>query len=102
MKKKNKDKKIKKEKFVDDGRTIADMNVDGMPWFHGRRVGERQSASDGEQETFDFNSLSPEEKKIYRKETRRIIWGVILRFLPFLLTFIAAFAALIICLYFLW
>lgn len=23
----------KKEKFVDDGRTIANMNVDGMPWY---------------------------------------------------------------------
>lgn len=24
----------KKEKFVDDGRTIANMNVEGMPWYH--------------------------------------------------------------------
>ena len=23
-----------KEKFVDDGRVIADMNVDGMPWVN--------------------------------------------------------------------
>jgi len=25
-------KKKEKEEFIDDGRTIADMNVDGMPW----------------------------------------------------------------------
>ena len=25
--------KKKKTKFVDDGRTIADMNVEGMPWY---------------------------------------------------------------------
>ncbi len=24
----------KKEKFMDDGRVIANMNVDGMPWYH--------------------------------------------------------------------
>lgn len=24
----------KKEKFVDDGRTIANMNVEGMPWYN--------------------------------------------------------------------
>lgn len=27
-------KKKYKEKFVDDGRTIANMNVDGMPWYN--------------------------------------------------------------------
>ena len=26
--------KKKKLKFVDDGRTIANMNVDGMPWYN--------------------------------------------------------------------
>ena len=26
-------KKKKKEAFEDDGRTIANMNVDGMPWY---------------------------------------------------------------------
>lgn len=27
----------KKEKFVDDGRTIANMNVEGMPWYNPAR-----------------------------------------------------------------
>ena len=26
--------KKKKPEFVDDGRTIANMNVDGMPWYN--------------------------------------------------------------------
>ncbi len=25
--------KKKREKFVDDGRTVANMNVEGMPWY---------------------------------------------------------------------
>ena len=29
-------KKRNKEKFVDDGRVIANMNVDGMPWYSGK------------------------------------------------------------------
>jgi len=32
MKKKNE--KKNKIKFVDDGRVVANMNVDGMPWYH--------------------------------------------------------------------
>ena len=27
----------RKEDFEDDGRTIADMNVDGMPWYEPKR-----------------------------------------------------------------
>lgn len=27
-------KKREKEQFVDDGRTIANMNVEGMPWYN--------------------------------------------------------------------
>lgn len=27
----------KKDDFEDDGRTIADMNVDGMPWYEPNR-----------------------------------------------------------------
>lgn len=29
--------KRKREEFEDDGRTIADMNVDGMPWYLEKR-----------------------------------------------------------------
>lgn len=29
--------KNRKDDYEDDGRTIADMNVDGMPWYEPRR-----------------------------------------------------------------
>ena len=101
MKTKSKE-KPKKEKFIDDGRTIVPMNVDGMPWYDRRRVNGSDKNSPTEENAVDFNSLSPEEKKEYRRETRRIIRGVILRFLPFLLAFIGVFTVLIVCLYVLW
>ena len=28
------EKKRREDAFEDDGRTIADMNVEGMPWYH--------------------------------------------------------------------
>ena len=31
----------KKPSFIDDGRTIADMNVEGMPWYSGEKNGKR-------------------------------------------------------------
>ena len=35
-----------KDHFEDDGRTVADMNVDGMPWFVQKR--ERPAAPESE------------------------------------------------------
>ena len=46
----------KKEQFVDDGRTIADMNVDGMPW----RARKAKST--------DQPTLSKEERRVIIKE----------------------------------
>ncbi len=52
--KRNKD---KKEKFVDDGRTIANMNVDGMPWYNpSKDAGGNRSAQ-------DFSDLTKKEKR---------------------------------------
>ena len=31
--------KKNKPKFVDDGRTIANMNIDGMPWYNPAKSG---------------------------------------------------------------
>ena len=39
MEKKDKKEKKKKQKFVDDGRVIADMNVEGTPWYRGKNFG---------------------------------------------------------------
>ena len=52
----------KREEFEDDGRTIADMNVDGMPWYLEKR--EKQ----------------PEQEKIeLTKEEGRAMMGGILK-----------------------
>ena len=97
--------KRKKEKFEDDGRVIAPMNVDGMPWYDHRKVKPKNSegsAENGEEEEFDYSSLSEEEKKIYRKETRRIIRGVLLYALPIVLAFVLVFGLVIFTLTRIW
>lgn len=55
----------KKRYDDDDGRVIANMNVDGMPWFveDHKRKQERKKNN-------DFSDLSKEE-------TRAIVWGTI-------------------------
>ena len=55
----------KKHYDDDDGRVIASMNVEGMPWYvedHKRKQERRKNN--------DFNDLSKEE-------TRAIIWGTV-------------------------
>lgn len=37
-------KKKRKDDFEDDGRVIANMNVDGMPWYSGRSHLEKNTA----------------------------------------------------------
>ena len=36
----------KKEKFEDDGRQIANMNIEGMPWYDKERAMREQMGSD--------------------------------------------------------
>lgn len=55
--------KGKKTYEDDDGRVIANMNVDGMPWY--MRETRKKQASDS-----DFSDLS-------RKETRELVKGAI-------------------------
>ena len=86
---KNKKKKVYDD---DDGRVIAPMNVDGMPWFDHRQP---KSTGQTEGEEFDFNSLSREEKKEYRRETWAIIFGIMKYVIPIMLVFIVAFFLLI-------
>lgn len=48
--------KEKKPKFEDDGRTIANMNVEGMPWYNpSKDIAPNKSAQ-------DFGDLTPQEK----------------------------------------
>ena len=52
--KRNKD---KKPKFEDDGRTIANMNVEGMPWYNPSKDISHSSSAQ------DFGDLTPKEKR---------------------------------------
>lgn len=44
-------------KFEDDGRTIANMNVEGMPWYNPSRD------TDADKSVQDFGDLTPKEKR---------------------------------------
>lgn len=55
--------KKKKDDFEDDGRVIANMNVDGMPWY-------ARHAKKQEGESQDLHKLT-------KKETLHLILGVI-------------------------
>lgn len=74
----------------DDGRVIAKMNVDGMPWY---------------------DSISPKIKKdesgeqippITKKETKKLIGDMLLALIPVLGIFLGAFALLILLMINLW
>jgi len=87
----------------DDGRVIAPMNVDGMPWHDRHLIVDKVLGDKGEKkDDFDFNALSPEEKKVYRKETRAIIRGVIREFLPYLALFVGAGTVVVLILWLVW
>ena len=73
-------KKEKKEKvrYYDDGRTIADMNVEGMPWYSGEK-----SKTENKREN-DFTDLTFKEK---RAMMRGILGAALLIAALFLLVF---------------
>lgn len=72
-------KKKKKEYPDDDGRTISNMNVDGMPWY------------DPKKEEKEARKKKMDELKVTRKEKRAMIIGAYLAYLPMFLVGIAAF-----------
>ncbi len=67
----------------DDGRTIAPMNVPGMPWHHRPHLGKRRSRPADEAEQGPVTPLSG-------KETRRLILQAVLTALVIGLIFLAA------------
>lgn len=76
----DKKEKKKKEKFVDDGRTIYNMDIDGMPH---RRKKE------------DSNGVY-----LTKKERRAAIFAAFLHFTPIFLGVILCFALAMVILYF--
>ncbi|MBR2970949.1 MAG: hypothetical protein IKC48_04050 [Clostridia bacterium] len=71
--------KNKKQYDDDDGRTIANMNVEGMPWYEPNK------------EEKDKKKQQMEDLRITRKERRAMIWGAYLAYLPMLLVMLAGF-----------
>ncbi len=81
-------KKKKKEYSDDDGRTISNMNVEGMPWYSPNK------------EEDDEKKKKMDELKVTRKEKRAMIFGAYLAYLPMFLICIAAFTIVFLLLYF--
>jgi hypothetical protein len=82
---------IKRKRKVyddDDGRVIAPMNVEGMPWYNPYK---KSSGGDG----------APKEKISWR-ETIRMIFRLYAAVIPIALAFIVGFAALIFFMVFVW
>lgn len=59
---KQKKEKKNREKFVDDGRVVSNMNVDGMPWYHNAAKNHETDSS--------------EQVQLSAKETRAVARGV--------------------------
>lgn len=83
--------KKKQKKFVDDGRTIANMNVEGMPWY---------SPSTNQQNSVLGQDGKPVE--LTRKEKAAMMKGVLSAALLVALIFVAAFALFILFCVFVW
>jgi hypothetical protein len=81
-----KEKKEKKEKWVDDGRVIANMNVDGMPGTLFRPKKRRRF------DEFGQTAEKREPLQLTGTERRAISRGVTLAFIAVLLGVIALFA----------
>ena len=79
--------KEKKEKpyIYDDGHTIVDMNVDGMPWYNPNRTDRKKKDKD----------------KPSFKERMAMTFGAYRAFLPFVVATVVAFG-LVALLLFLW
>ncbi|HOG01611.1 MAG: hypothetical protein BWY57_00159 [Betaproteobacteria bacterium ADurb.Bin341] len=73
--------KRKKEEWVDDGRVIANMNVEGMPDVFYRRSKRKKFDEFGEV------ALKPEPVRLTREEKRAISGGVSLAFIAVLVGF---------------
>ena len=83
-------KRKKREPFVDDGRTVANMNVPGMPWhLDGPKV-------PGEKE----NEL--EHLKLTKGERRALIQGVLMTVMPIAFIFVGAYFLIFLFIHFVW
>lgn len=68
----------------DDGRTIVDMNVEGMPWYQPGKTDKKVT----------------EEDKPKRKERNAMVRGAFLAYLPIFLAFLLGISLVAVLLYF--
>ena len=91
-------KKKKRAEFIDDGRTVVNMNVEGMPWYHERKP---NSPSRGESPESDGNPEVPGvpgfsfPEKLTGKERRAFIWGTTKAVLLIIALFVVVLLAVI-------
>lgn len=85
-------KKNKADDFIDDGRVIANMNIDGVPQSVFRSVFRPKRTHFDE-----FGKVSEEKEpvRLTKKERREVIFGVILSHLVFTLIVFGVFALFI-------
>ena len=77
----------------DDGRVIANMNVDGMPWSMSDVLSRRKKSDEKLQSSGDFSDMTG-------KETREIIKGAVKAGLVIAGAFlVAAFLFILFCIY---
>ena len=87
----------KKTKWVDDGRTIANMNVEGMPWYNPAKDNKDNTGSpagDGSQETARSRKKARSEltsEPLGIKETLAMTKGALLAALLVAAVFVVVF-----------
>ena len=82
----------------DDGRVIAPMNVDGMPWYSGAPREEQPPA--GEQRPDDL--LPPRQEPLTGPEKRAFTWGVLKAAMLVAGVFILVYLAFLLFCVFVW
>lgn len=80
--------KVRKSVPVDDGRTVANMNVEGMPWYRDPEEIEKQKKAS--------------KLRLTLKERFAVIWASYRAYLPRFLTLLAGYAIIALMLYFFW
>lgn len=83
--------KKKREKFVDDGRTIANMNVEGMPFYNPAK-----------KESIDTSTGTKEPIQLSGKEKAAMMRGVLAAALLVAFIFVAVFTLFILFCVFVW
>lgn len=84
----------KKKKFEDDGRIVAPMNVDGMPWYN-NKLPKSKTQNTSENEVY-------KAEKTNNKETIKLVLSLYKIILPLSIIAIAIMAGVIAIISYVW